>query len=1116
MESSPSKPFALTVKRQCTYGFLLSFLEASFSDLDPDLNLIQAILSPCVDPSNSLLDFLIGSGYESVSRSGSGSLPLTQSPPTACIDPSVLLQLDSWVAMNNILRSCTEGLGKYVNLDEKMQNLKRKLELLEARKADKSIEFKILEFQTGRKRKREFENWLTNVQRIKDEVRSIEQEVPGGINLSRIHLGNQIEKMTKEVEELLEQGKFAEGLTVDVQDPLELLTVKLVGQKAEESMKKLLACVMDDRVFSLGIYGMGGVGKTTLAMHIHDELIKNRYGYVYWITVSQQSSIYKLQDDIAKVLCLENLPSGEKERQKRAAILLRALENKKKTVLIFDDVWEHFNLKNIGIPNGPDGPKLILTTRSLSVCRQMGSQQTIKVEPLSNEEAWELFMEELKPYDKLSPDVKVAAMSMAKECRGLPLGIITMARSMRGVNDIHEWRTVVKELRESKSGRPDMEEEVFSILRISYGRLKDPIVQQCFLYCALFPEDSVMKREKLIRYFIAEGLIDRMDSRQAEFDKGHTILNELENSCLLENAMRGENSTNVKMHDLVRDMALQISGPGFLIKAGLELREIPEDWAQDLERVSLMRNDMTEIKAGISPRCPKLSTLMLQENRLKKIPGSFFLQMCALKVLDLSRNEVLQRLPNTISDLENLTALLLRDCRSLKYVPSLAKLQALKELDLGGTGIEEAPESMANLVNLEVLYMDCLKENVVVGEEMLHQMRDLEKFVGRFGDVTRFPPRLNAYSIIVGSGNVDDFEEMQLYSSRAVILKGCSVNTEILVHLPPNIEYLNFHRCHDLRALPCGLFSSLKVLKIFGCPKIKKLFTRGLLQQYLCSLVKIRVWDCKQMEEIVAGEEEREVNGTFSSLKVLGIYGCPKIKKLFTRQYLRSLETISVWRCEQMEEIVAGVEEGEINGTFSSLKELEIFGCPKIKTLFTRGLVQQCLPRLETIRVMECEQMEEIVAGEEEREVNGTFSSLRELFIGGCPKIKNLFTPGLLQQYLGSLETISVQNCEQMEEIIAGEEENDDWATADLSITCSASNNDKIGIKTIHLPKLRILRLWNLPELKSIYRGKMVCDTLHTVDIIRKCPKLKRLPLAPPASHGWTTISSPCSPGNHC
>ncbi|XP_057948731.1 probable disease resistance protein At1g15890 [Malania oleifera] len=829
----------------------------------------------------------------------------------------------------DILWSCTEGLGKYVNLDEKMQNLKWKLELLEVRAADKSIEVQNLEFQTGRKRKREVENWLRNVQSKKDEVRSIEQEVHGSIFLSCIHLGNQIEKTTQEVEELLEQGKFAEGFTVDVHEPLELLTVKLVGQKAEESMKKVLACIMDDRVFSLGIYGMGGVGKTTLAMHIHNELLKNprSYDYVYWITVSQQFSIYKLQGDIAKELSLENLPSEENER-KRAATLFRGLANRKKTVLILDDMWEHFTLEKVGIPIGPDGPKLILTTRSLSVCRQMGSQEIIKVEPLSNDEAWELFMEKLKPYDTLSMDVKVAAMSLARECRGLPLGIITMARSMRGVDDIHEWRTAVKELRESNSGRPDMEEEVFSILRISYGRLKDPKVQQCFLYCALYPEDSEMEREELIRYFIAEGLIDGMDSRQAEFDKGHTILNELENTCLLENAKR-----KVKMHDLVRDMALQISGkssstagPRFLVKAGLKLREIPEDWAQDLERVSLMHNDITEIKAGISPRCPKLLTLMLQHNiGLKKIADSFLLQMCALKVLDLSGNCDLERLPNTISDLENLTALLLGYCKSLKYVPSLAKLLALKELNLGKTGIEKAPDGMANLVNLKVLYMDCYTKNVVVGEEILHQMRDLEKFVGRIGDVRRFPPRLNAYSIMVGSGVFYDFPSLQ-QCSKAVTHVGCSVNTEILVHLSPNIDYLRFKRCHDLRALPGGTFSSLEVLEVLLCPKIKKLF------------------------------------------------------------------------------------------------------------------------------------------------------------------------PDRLVRHLQNLKCLSVGGCDSIEEIIGEVEENEDRATADLSITCSASNNKKIGIKTIDLPKLRYLELWELPELKSICRGKMVCDTLKIV-AIEACPKLKRLPL---------------------
>uniref|UniRef100_A0A6N2LVZ8 NB-ARC domain-containing protein n=1 Tax=Salix viminalis TaxID=40686 RepID=A0A6N2LVZ8_SALVM len=50
---------------------------------------------------------------------------------------------------------------------------------------------------------------------------------------------------------------------------------------------------------------------------------------------------------------------------------------------------------DVGIPVPLKGCKLILTTRSEAVCRQMDSKNNVKVYPLSNEEAWRLFMEEL-------------------------------------------------------------------------------------------------------------------------------------------------------------------------------------------------------------------------------------------------------------------------------------------------------------------------------------------------------------------------------------------------------------------------------------------------------------------------------------------------------------------------------------------------------------------------------------------------------------------------------------------------------------------------------------------------------------------------------------------------
>ena len=70
-----------------------------------------------------------------------------------------------------------------------------------------------------------------------------------------------------------------------------------------------------------------------------------------------------------------------------------------------------------------------------------------------------------------------------------------MAGAMRGVVDVREWRNVLAELKESNDRQDDdMEPEVFLILRFSYTHLKDSSLQQCFLYCSLFPEDFEVDR----------------------------------------------------------------------------------------------------------------------------------------------------------------------------------------------------------------------------------------------------------------------------------------------------------------------------------------------------------------------------------------------------------------------------------------------------------------------------------------------------------------------------------------------------------------------------------------------------------------------------------------------
>ncbi|KAI7981949.1 Disease resistance protein [Camellia lanceoleosa] len=188
--------------------------------------------------------------------------------------------------------------------------------------------------------------------------------------------------------------------------------------------------------------------------------------------------------------------------------------------------------------------------------------RAVKVELLMEDEALNLFMSKVEEHQTVE-----IATEVSKECARLSLAITTVAGSMRGVNDI-----------------------VHCFLQQKLQE-KLPKLQHCFLFCTLYPEDDINPREELIEYWIAKGVIAEMNNIEAMFDKCHTILNKLINTCLLEILTNIHKEEFMRLRDLIRDMALKITStsPRFMEKAGEGLERVPyEDCSEDLERVSLM------------------------------------------------------------------------------------------------------------------------------------------------------------------------------------------------------------------------------------------------------------------------------------------------------------------------------------------------------------------------------------------------------------------------------------------------------------------------------------------------------------------------------------------------
>lgn len=178
---------------------------------------------------------------------------------------------------------------------------------------------------------------------------------------------------------------------------------------------------------------------------------------------------------------------------------------------------------------------------------------------MKRKHAWDLFKEKVGNYVLLSSSIETTAKEVAKECDGLPLAIVTVGRALRKVNEVLEWKYVLIELRNSCMRRNGMEDEVFARLEFSYRRLRDDTTRACLLYCALYPEDHAIETKELIEHWMREGLMGDVRKTQAYMPKGKSLVNELKDSCLLESCVNQYRVECVKMHDLIRDMAIGIT-----------------------------------------------------------------------------------------------------------------------------------------------------------------------------------------------------------------------------------------------------------------------------------------------------------------------------------------------------------------------------------------------------------------------------------------------------------------------------------------------------------------------------------------------------------------------------
>ncbi|GFZ06579.1 NB-ARC domain-containing disease resistance protein [Actinidia rufa] len=426
---------------------------------------------------------------------------------------------------------------------------------------------------------------------------------------------------------------------------------------ASRNLMKVLNLLNDDSVNRIGVWGMGGVGKTTLVKNLNNKLetatSTEPFSIIIWATVSKDWDLKRVQTQLLERLNLA-VKAGE-SMESTASRLHRRLE-KERFLLILDDVWEAIDLDYLGVPQSEPlmRCKIILTSQSLDVCRKITTDKEVKVDVLDEEQSWQLFTQNAGKVASLE-HIKPIATEVCKECCGLTLALIIVGASMRGKTAEALWKDALNALQMAVPHTKGIEDKVYRPLKWSYDSLyfQGMDIKSCFLYCSLYPEDFSIGVRELVQCWIAEGLVDKLRNYEDSINRGIALVENLKDSCLLEN---GFFKDTVKMHDVVRDVSIWIaccsSRDESFVQVGVGLDQMPDiEFSKSVKRVSFMDNRIKWLPNFLI-ECPKVSSLLLQGNLpLEIVPEGFLLGFPALQVLNLSETGI-HTLPLSLLDLQ--------------------------------------------------------------------------------------------------------------------------------------------------------------------------------------------------------------------------------------------------------------------------------------------------------------------------------------------------------------------------------------------------------------------------------------------------------------------------------
>ncbi|KAI5444726.1 hypothetical protein KIW84_013122 [Lathyrus oleraceus] len=353
-------------------------------------------------------------------------------------------------------------------------------------------------------------------------------------NLSGFHYkkgdGYEHEFIAKIVEQVL---RMIKPVTLPVDDYL----VGLEPQK--EQLMSLLNVGCDNRVRMVGIHGIGGIGKTTLALAVYNSIAHQFEGSCFLENVRENSEKHGLP--YLQMIFLSKVVGEKIELTgvRQGSSIIQQRLRQKKLLLIIDDVNEPEQLQAIAGRHEWFGPttRIIITTRDKRLLTNHGVESTYEVKELNHKDSFKLLVKRkrksLESGKKISDYFRVLRR-VTRYASGIPL-VLEVISSQLFNKTIEQCNLTL-----DSYDRRIPNKKIQMILQISFDALNEEEKSVFLDIACCFKGFKLAMVEKILHAHYGDSKKDHI------------------NVLLEKSLIKISESDKITLHDMIEDMGKEI------------------------------------------------------------------------------------------------------------------------------------------------------------------------------------------------------------------------------------------------------------------------------------------------------------------------------------------------------------------------------------------------------------------------------------------------------------------------------------------------------------------------------------------------------------------------------